>query len=400
MTRPKGATNAVNVFLSYASDNCTAAEGIAERLRLENHDVFFDRDSLESGQGYDERICHEIEACDLFVFLITPASVAESRYTRTELSFARQKWRSVNDRILPVMVCATDPSSIPEVLKAVGILSAEGNLAAEVVARVAAIARSRNVRVWLPAVPGRRAMVGVLAVGVVLASGLYYRDWLLPSEVAPAAVRRDTEQTTDPAAAACQLDLARIHCDLDLARRICMDQKTNAARLDRGDTMTPANVASRQRVYLYGTAIAAGRRDRSQLRSLLENVKHWVNQELDSAPSMKDPNSFFDRPTKLKTEYESNADALLVMSTQLNPPFNENGVLKRGGDSWLYYGREPMLSVSFTLPDNRFAEPFALHRAAILYSRAQLSERLSDRRDLLAAAWNFVQDGCGESVAP
>lgn len=110
------------------------------RLDLEDHDVFFDRQDLQSGRGYDKLIRQEVESCDLFVFLVSPNSITKGRCMLTELKFATQQRRNLNGRILPVMVRPTQLSEIPAALTALDILDADGNLAAEVVARIAQMA--------------------------------------------------------------------------------------------------------------------------------------------------------------------------------------------------------------------------------------------------------------------
>ncbi len=73
----------MRIFLSYASDDREVAEKIANRLELEDHTVFFDREGLQSGKGYDQQIRQAINDCDLLIFLISPDAVAGGRYTLT-----------------------------------------------------------------------------------------------------------------------------------------------------------------------------------------------------------------------------------------------------------------------------------------------------------------------------
>jgi hypothetical protein len=53
----------------------------------------------------------------LFIFLISPDSVAKSTYALTELNLAQEKWPNPLGHVLPVMVRATDDGSIPNYLK-------------------------------------------------------------------------------------------------------------------------------------------------------------------------------------------------------------------------------------------------------------------------------------------
>ena len=72
---------------------------------------------------------------DLFVFLITPASVRQGAYTLTELRNARERWAHPREHVLPVQLEPTLPE-IPAYLRGVTIFEPEGNAAAEVAAHL------------------------------------------------------------------------------------------------------------------------------------------------------------------------------------------------------------------------------------------------------------------------
>jgi nucleoid-associated protein YgaU len=130
----------VNIFLSHSSAQKDVATQVCFALQAAGHEVFFDREDLPSGQSYNDHIARAIDACDLFVFLISPDSVTHGRYTLTELKVARRKWDNPSGRVLPVMVVPTPLEGVPGYLKAVTILEPEGNLAAEIVMAVADLA--------------------------------------------------------------------------------------------------------------------------------------------------------------------------------------------------------------------------------------------------------------------
>jgi TIR domain len=121
----------MKVFLSHASQDKTVAESIAFSLRGRGDKVFLDRDSLPPGRTYDEQIESAINASESFIFLISPDSIAEGRYSLTELMFARRKWLDPNGRVLPVMVRKTPLEELPPYLRAVAILEPVGNITAE-----------------------------------------------------------------------------------------------------------------------------------------------------------------------------------------------------------------------------------------------------------------------------
>jgi tetratricopeptide (TPR) repeat protein len=91
---------------------------------------------LPAGESFDARIRSAIEESDLFIFLISRESVAQGRYTLTELKFAEQKWGHPGGHVLPVLIEPTPMEAIPAFLRAVTILQPRGNLAAEVTAEV------------------------------------------------------------------------------------------------------------------------------------------------------------------------------------------------------------------------------------------------------------------------
>jgi len=136
----------MNIFLSYASEDRPTAEAIAFSLRDRGHEVFLDRDGLRVGEGFDKSIEQAVNKSNIFIFLISPQSVAEGRYTLTELTFARQKWPSPSGHVLPVRVRTTSRDQIPSYLKAVTILEPHGNVAAETSAKVDQMGGGQNTK--------------------------------------------------------------------------------------------------------------------------------------------------------------------------------------------------------------------------------------------------------------
>ena len=138
----------MQIFLSYASEDKAIAEPIAFSLRSRGHKVFLDRDDLPAGGEYDRRIEQAVEQAGLFIFLISPTSVAKGRFTMTELEFARRKWRKADGHVLPVMVAPTPIADVPGFLKSVTILEPKGNVAAEVASAVGSLTGDRDRRTY------------------------------------------------------------------------------------------------------------------------------------------------------------------------------------------------------------------------------------------------------------
>ena len=85
-----------------------AVELLWADLERANHDVWFDEE-LEGGQQWWNAILHEIQACAVFVFALTPTSIA-SRACRCELEYAV----AMNRPLLPIMLRDTNVALAPE----------------------------------------------------------------------------------------------------------------------------------------------------------------------------------------------------------------------------------------------------------------------------------------------
>jgi len=123
----------MKIFLSYASEQRELAEAVQLGLRGQGHEVFFDHDALGVGSNYLTRIADEVQRSDLLVFLISPESVAQGRYTLSELDLARRRWPHPQGRVMPVLAAPTPYQAIPQYLKAVSVLEPKGNIVADVV---------------------------------------------------------------------------------------------------------------------------------------------------------------------------------------------------------------------------------------------------------------------------
>jgi hypothetical protein len=188
----------MRIFLSYSHQQKAEAAQLTDRLHVEGHRAFLDQDHLDKGEGYDRRIREEIEACDLFLFLISPASVRPGSYALTEIELARKRWPSAAGRVLPVMAESTPEDDIPSYLRAVGILTPTGDMVAEVLAEVASRApRQRGRRLVL--------VIGLAAPAVLLLAALTtrVRSWREPAQRPPA---RTASQSPPPDPAAGSAD--------------------------------------------------------------------------------------------------------------------------------------------------------------------------------------------------
>ena len=130
---------AVRIFISYAAEQRSIAESLAVSLRQAGHEVYSDRDTLPDSDAHLARIRDEISRCDLFVFLVSDASLEESSYARMELDLARSRWPEPSVHVLPVIV--QHPSvEMPDYLSVATLIEPAGNLVADTLASIAGIA--------------------------------------------------------------------------------------------------------------------------------------------------------------------------------------------------------------------------------------------------------------------
>lgn len=132
------------IFVSYPSDQRPLAEEIAQTLKNDGHDVFFDQDSLPAAGDYNERIRKAIAGADRCVVLITKAALMPGKYTLTELDFIKDRWPAPAGRVFPVLIDGSaQPADLPTYLRSVQAIQIKGNATAEV---AATIDRARAIR--------------------------------------------------------------------------------------------------------------------------------------------------------------------------------------------------------------------------------------------------------------
>src|SRR3954447_16161566 len=93
------------VFLSYASEDASAAARICETLRAAGVEVWFDQNELRGGDSWDVKIRHQVRDCALFVPLI-------SRHTQARPEgYFRLEWDVADQR--SHMIAHTKPFIVP-----------------------------------------------------------------------------------------------------------------------------------------------------------------------------------------------------------------------------------------------------------------------------------------------
>ena len=99
------------MFLSYASQDAEAAQRICDALHAAGVEVWFDQSKLAGGDAWDAKIRGQINACALFVPVISAATQARREgYFRLEWKLAAQRTHMMSERtafLLPVVLDAT-----------------------------------------------------------------------------------------------------------------------------------------------------------------------------------------------------------------------------------------------------------------------------------------------------
>jgi TolB-like protein len=82
------------VFLSYASEDRSAAQTLTEALSAFGIDVWYDESGLDGGDAWDQKIRRQIRECDFFMPLISAQTEARPE------GYFRREWRLAVERTL------------------------------------------------------------------------------------------------------------------------------------------------------------------------------------------------------------------------------------------------------------------------------------------------------------
>jgi len=103
------------VFLSYAREDTAAASRIAEALRSHGVEVWFDQSELRGGDAWDQKIRRQIDACALFVPIISRNTEERGKgYFRLEWKLAVEQTHLLMEGVpylIPVVVDDTPDSA-------------------------------------------------------------------------------------------------------------------------------------------------------------------------------------------------------------------------------------------------------------------------------------------------
>jgi hypothetical protein len=108
------------VFLSYASEDATAAERIATALRAAGIEIWFDKSELRGGDAWDRQIRDLIHECRLFIPVISANTQRRDEgYFRREWGLAVDRTRDMAEKkayLIPVVIDDTPQrgASVPD----------------------------------------------------------------------------------------------------------------------------------------------------------------------------------------------------------------------------------------------------------------------------------------------
>jgi len=141
------------IFVSYAREDSGAVHHLHAALEDLGIDVWFDRDRLEAGDLYDQKIKRNIRNCSLFMPVISRATERRLEgYFRREWRLAEERSMGIADQvpfILPVVIDDTPEYSgaVPETFhKAQWARLPEGRMTPEFEARVVQLVRDARKR--------------------------------------------------------------------------------------------------------------------------------------------------------------------------------------------------------------------------------------------------------------
>ena len=141
------------VFVSYAKEDLAAVQALQRSFEALGIDVWFDKDRLEAGDLYDQKIKRNIRSCSYFMPVISRTTVRRLEgYFRREWRLADERTMGIADGvpfILPIVVDDTPEygGSVPESFqKAQWTRLAEGIMTPEFEARLVRLVREARKR--------------------------------------------------------------------------------------------------------------------------------------------------------------------------------------------------------------------------------------------------------------
>jgi TolB-like protein/Flp pilus assembly protein TadD len=194
------------VFLSYTRDDTPAAQRIADSLRGQGVEVWFDQSELRGGDVWDQKIRRQIRECVLFLPVVSARTQARGEgYFRLEWRLAAERTRLMAEGVpflAPVVVDETqeDSALVPEEFLRVQWMRLPGGLPTppfiEQVRRMldasghAVVPPPRAHTGSMARPSGSRSLrvVVAVAIGVLVAAAIFFSRRAPPTSAAPGVV--------------------------------------------------------------------------------------------------------------------------------------------------------------------------------------------------------------------
>lgn len=122
-----------SIFISYASEDLAIARQLYFALVNLDHNVFFDKENLRSGDEYNFKIIDGIRESDIAILLLSPEFFSENAYCKTELKIMQTNWPIPKGKVFPFITREVSFDILPDYIKSVTISEIHGNLVAEIV---------------------------------------------------------------------------------------------------------------------------------------------------------------------------------------------------------------------------------------------------------------------------
>src|SRR5882762_6932506 len=91
---PPPPSPAPSIFISYASEDRTAARTLRDTLLTAGLDVWYDENELGGGDAWDQKIRRQIRDCEYFMPVISAATEARKE------GYFRREWRLATERMM------------------------------------------------------------------------------------------------------------------------------------------------------------------------------------------------------------------------------------------------------------------------------------------------------------
>lgn len=106
------ATPRPSVFISYASEDRTAARALRDALAATGLEVWYDENELGGGDAWDQKIRRQIRDCDYFMPMISAATEARKEgYFRREWRLAAERTLDMADDVMFLLPVSIDGTS-------------------------------------------------------------------------------------------------------------------------------------------------------------------------------------------------------------------------------------------------------------------------------------------------